>query len=145
MFKFEGIKGYFYELTHKYKGPMDFFVEYVVENYPSSEDIIIATNYEEYVLMYYLGSRVVVGYVGNNLEEDLKVTPDIVLVRKNRPNFINELSSFLKKGNYKEVTLDVYDYQVNNIPEMTLPLRHLFATPKTDRQEEKLSFYILER
>lgn len=145
VFKAEAVKGYLYELTHLYRGPMDFFVEYVVVNYPKHEDLVIATNYEEYVLMYYLGSRVIVGYVGNNLDEDLKLTPDIVLIRKNRPNFVRELNYFLEKGNYKEITLNVYDYPVNNIPEMTLPLKHLFSTPKTDKKQEMLGFYVLEK
>lgn len=142
VFKFENIKGFLYEINHPYRGPMDYLVGYIIENYKEPSSLVIATNYEEYVLMYYLDSKVVVGYVGNNLDEDKKSNPDIVVIRKNRPNFVSELNDFLKKGNYKEVVLNVYDYQVNNIPETTLPLKHLFKLPEPKDNSERLSLFV---
>ncbi|MGB9677896.1 MAG: hypothetical protein ACPLZ9_04685, partial [Candidatus Ratteibacteria bacterium] len=141
VFKFENIKGYIYELANPYRGPMDYLVSYILANYRNPESLVIATNYEEYVLMYYLNSKVIVGYVGNNLKEDLKARPDIVVIRKNRPNFVPELKSFLEKGKYKEVIFNVYDYQVNNIPETTLSLKHLFKLPPPRDDSEKLSIF----
>ena len=121
---------------------MDHLVSYISRRYPDPSKLVIATNYEEYVLMYYLNAKVVVGYVGNNLESDLKETPDIVVIRKNRPNFVKELESYLSKADYEKVVLDVYDYPVNNIPENTLKLRHLYKSIEPNNDSEKLTLFV---
>jgi len=76
------IKNYIYELSHQYKGPLDFVIPYIKSKYDKPGRLVIATNYEECSYMYYLGSRVIIGYVGNNLEEDLKIQPDVIIFRK---------------------------------------------------------------
>jgi len=141
LFKAGNLSGRVYELTHEYQGPVDYIVSYIKENYEDSENLVIATNYEEHVLMYYLGSRVVVGYVGNNIEEDSLEKPDIVIPRRGRPNNREILHSFLDKWEYEEVRLPVFDYYYNNIPELG---SHLFKTMKPDAYEDYLTFYILK-
>jgi len=142
VFKIDHIKGHIYELFHPFQGTMDHLVSYISRRYSDPSKLVIATNYEEYVLMYYLNAKVVVGYVGNNLESDLKETPDIIVIRKNRPNFVKELGSYFSKANYEKVVLDVYDYPVNNIPENTLILRHLYKPIKPSDDSERLTIFV---
>lgn len=132
------------ELFHRYQGPLDFVIPYIQKKSKRPDKLIIATQYEEPVLMYYLKSKVIVGYTGYNLESDKKLTPDIVIIRKQRPNFLTELKEFLQKGRYQEINFPVYDYQVNNIPELSLPLKHLFTTPLTDNPDEQITIYWLK-
>ena len=127
--------GRIYELFHHYEGPMDYVIPYLAENYRDPTSLVIATNYEEGVYMYYLGSKVTVGFVGNNLEEDSKVQPDINLI------LLNELMS---RDHYREVTFPIYDYQFNNIAELSLPIAHLFKTKYAQTDEEKFRIYVKE-
>ena len=143
--KTEDLKGRFYELTNQYKGPLDFIVPYVKENYPKTEELVIAANYEEASLMYYLGSKVVVGYTGNNIWEDLKETPDLIIDRRfwfsARDAYAYQ--TFTQKANYEAVTLPVKDYAVNNIPELNYKLiPHLYSTPLTDNDEKRMRIYV---
>jgi len=140
--KADSISGHIYELRHSYRGPMDYVVSYINENYVNTEDLVIATNYEEHTLMYYLNSRVIVGYVGSNLKEDRTLTPDIIIKRSNRLNNIDVLNEMLERNKYRKVVLDIMDYPVNNIPEQTLVLRHLFRSPITDNDKVKVVLYV---
>ncbi len=116
--KIEDIKGHVYELTHRYKGPLDFVIPYIKANYKKPEDLVIATNYEEHCYMYYLGSKVIVGFVGNNLKDDLQETPDIIIYRKSWSQGQQQLAYLWQKAQYKEISFPVADYLVNNIPEL---------------------------
>jgi hypothetical protein len=42
---------------------------------------VIATNYEEPAFMFYLGSRVLVGFYAPDLAQDLLETPDVIVPR----------------------------------------------------------------
>ena len=48
------IKGHVYELTNQYKGPLDYVIPFIKDNYKDTEHLVIATNYEETSFMYYL-------------------------------------------------------------------------------------------
>lgn len=141
VFKVDSIIGHVYELTHPYLGPVDYLISYLQKQYVNSEKLVIATNYEEYSLMYYLDAKVVVGYVGNNLNEDQDVVPDIVIKRLGRPNNVTVLDEMLSRTSYQKTVLDVWDYPVNNLPEGTLVLRHLYKIPKTNDSRLKLTLY----
>lgn len=136
---------HFYELLNRYQGPLDFVIPYIKEKSRDPKKLIIATNYEEPSLMYYLGSRVIVGFTGYNLKKEIKLIPDIIIIRKNRPNFVKELSSFLEKADYQKISFPVTDYQVNNIPEITLSLHHLFSTPLTEKENGQLEIYWIKK
>ncbi len=144
IFKVGNLTGRIYELTHEYQGPVDYIVSYIKDKYENTDNLVIATNYEEHVLMYYLGSRVIVGYVGNNIEKDSLEKPDIVIPRRGRPNYKKVLYDFLNKWDYEEVKLPVYDYSYNNIPELTLFYPHLFKTKLPESRDDYLTFYILK-
>ena len=140
--KIDQIRQRFYEMTHKYQGPMDFVIPYIKDKFPASGQLTIATNYEEPVYIYYLGAKVVVGYHQINQKEVEVVTPDIIIKRKGRPNNLSILNSMLQGANYKKVSFPFYDYQYNNIPELSLPLPHLFKTKLAKNENEKLEIYI---
>lgn len=140
--KAEDIKGYAYELTHQYKGPLDFVVPYVIENYERPEDLIIAANYEEASLMYYLKSMVIIGFIGVNLEEDMKETPDLIIHRDFWPDIPYPFPALLAKAEYGKVALPVRDYRVNNIPDLHNPIRHLYRTPAPRTDGERMTIFV---
>ena len=134
--------GHLYEITHQYRGPLDFVIPYIIREYKNTEDLVIATNYEEGAYIYYLGSKTILGYTGANLEEDIKLTPDIIIFRRrfaytNDPKIFDGLAG--KGGEYMKVSFPVFDYNVNNIPE---PGWHLFATPAQTTEENRLNIYV---
>jgi len=136
-------KSYFYELTHQYKGPLDFAIPYIKKTFLSHEDLVIATNYEEFSFMYYLDCKVIIGQGGHNLSEDIKLKPDIIISRKGwRSVFPEEMDLLLKNSRYQKVSFPVYDYRVNNIPELYYPIFHLFKTRFAENPDEALDIYI---
>jgi hypothetical protein len=140
------IKGHVYEKFHQYKGPLDYTIPYIKENFPRADTLVIAANYEEYSYMYYLGSKVIVGYVGNNLEEDAKLVPDIVAYRKMWPHFAQLFNHYFSKARYEPVSFPIFDSPVNNIPgfdNAQYPLlNHRFKTVHTENPQEATYLYI---
>jgi hypothetical protein len=126
-----------YELFHKNVGPMDYAVAFVRRSYPDPSRLVIATNYEECVLQYYLGSKVTVGFVGNNLDEDMKIVPDIIIGRK-RWAYTNEpMLRLMERAEYRIKTFWIVDTVTNTVPEVGgREVVHRFRTQRTgsDRQ-----------
>ena len=140
--KLPHISGHLYELTHQYKGPVDYAVEYINDTFPDPSQLVIATNYEELSYAYYLGSKVTIGYVGNNLLEDSTVQPDIIIMRKNRNNFLETFQMLLLQDSYTAVHFDIDDYDFNNIPELYLAKPHRFKTVLTSDPHNQLTLYV---
>lgn len=138
------LKGHLYEMFHQYHGPLDYVIPYIKENYPNPENLVIATNYEETSFMYYLNAKVTVGYVGNNLEEDTRVVPDIIVYRKLWWRFEDIFRNFLAQRAYGRISFPVLDYTVNNIPELNfLPhIQHQFRTLQTSKEEDKVDMFV---
>lgn len=134
------LKNHAYELFHQYRGPMDHIIPFIKENYQNPENLVIATNYEELDYVYYLGSKVIVGFTGVTLDEDLKLRPDIIIIRK-RTSFVDPavFNIFLARDKYELFFFPVFDYFVNNIPETGL---HLYKTPICNDEEKCLSMLI---
>ncbi|CAN5426651.1 hypothetical protein BH11BAC1_BH11BAC1_23460 [soil metagenome] len=141
------ISGHWYETTHENKGCLEFAIDYIKAKYPHSDSLVISTNYEEPVLMYYLQSKVIMGYIKNNLENDTLLQPDIIIYRKgwawrdDAKIFQDQLS----RAHYDSVLFPVLDYPVNTIAEIVTPwqgLGHLFRTPYSENPAEQLKIYI---
>ncbi len=140
--KLPHISGHLYELTHQYKGPVDYAVEYINDTFPDPSQLVIATNYEELSYEFYLGSKVTIGYVGNNLLEDSTIQPDIIIMRKNRDNFVDTFKMLLSKDSYTGVNFEIDDYDFNNIPELYLAKPHRYQTTFAKDDNNKLSIYV---
>jgi len=135
------IRNHLYELSHQYRGPLDFAIPYIKDNYKNTDSLVIATNYEECSYMYYLNSKVIIGYVGNNLVEDMKANPDIIIMRK-KWTYTSEqkiFTPFFGRNKYVMVSFPVFDYFVNNIPETSL---HLFKTKMAENDSQRLNIYL---
>jgi len=145
--KLPSLQGHVYELSHRYKGPLDYVIPFIKHSFPNTQNLVIATQYEEAAYMYYLGAKVVGGYVLNNYDEDRGVSPDIVIVRKGWEDRRGLMQEYLSKGQYKAVSFNVYDYNFNNIPE--LPgywlMTHLYKTPQTTKDTNKMQTTIYLR
>jgi hypothetical protein len=142
----EYLEGHVYELFHQYKGPLDYLIPFIKETYGDTDQLVIATNYEETSFMYYLESKVIVGYVGNNLEQDIGMVPDIVIFRKGWGSLnLNIFLDFLRKHRYQRVSFPVFDYKVNNIPELNFSPRlfkHQFRTLISGDERMKADIYL---
>ena len=149
--KIVAIRLHIYELFHQYKGPLDIAIPYITSRFNNTEDLIIATNYEECSYMYYLKSKVIMGFIPNNLEEDLKASPDIIIPRK-KWHTLEMFQTFLQKNKYHRINLPIRDTRCNNIPELPCSydynepglLIHLFKTPIPSDANDCLEVYIKE-
>ena len=141
--KAENIKNHIYEITHRYKGPIDYIIPYIQSTFKNTENLVIATNYEGCSYMYYLGSKVVVGYIGVTFKSMPMPDPDIVILRKRFSYTEKILKNIIRKGKYRKVAFPVYDYPVNNTPELNDPYHpHLFKTKMAKNKNEELVVYI---
>lgn len=138
------IKGHVYEISHPYRGPLDYVIPFIKEKYTDTRNLVIATNYEETSFMYYLDAKVTVGFVGNNLEADHLVFPNIIVYRKFWKDFPELFSSFLRSGQYRRISFPVVDHPTNNIPELNFkpPFVHRFRTEETVDEIEKVDIYL---
>jgi len=133
------LKKRIYELFHRYAGPMDYAVDFIQRQYRDPSRIVVATNYEEYVLQYYLGSRVIIGYVGNNLEEDMKLDPDVIVARKRGAYTNARIQELVGRAAYNHKAFPIIDTETNSIPEIKIGrLFHRFRTPRTRNEKRAL-------
>src|SRR4030095_77014 len=141
---FKNVQGHAYELTHQYKGPLDYTIPYLKEKYPESEKLVIAANYEENSYMYYLKSKVIIGFTGNNLSKDAQIGPDIIAYRKTWGNYQDIFNQFLTSAEYETIKFPVKDSPVNNIPELNFmpAFNHQFKTLMSGYEEEDTYLYI---
>ncbi len=139
------IAGRIYELTTPYQGPLDFVIPFLESQVAHPEHLVIATNYEAPVYMYYLRSRVLLGYTRTEKARDMKTQPDIIIPRmtwKGRPL----LHSFREETAYQAVVLDVQDFPTNNIPSLAespiFHYSHQFRTRLAEDEESRLMIFI---
>jgi hypothetical protein len=139
------LRGRVHELRVPHQGPLDFAIPWLRENYPHPEDLVIATNYEEYAFMYYLGSHAIIGLSLNNLARDRQLEPDVVIPRRRWPHSFAALRPLLARGDWEEVRFPVRDVHQNNVPALSrsrfVPDPHRFETPATDDPAEQLVLY----
>lgn len=126
------LRGRLYEITHRYKGPLDYIIPDLRERYPDPAALVIATNYEEPAYMYYLGSRVTIGFYGANLEEDLSVQPDVIVFRPWKQQHW-ALERLRRRDRYRSQAFPVRSAKTNNVPGLSphsagRGLVHLFKT-----------------
>jgi len=126
------LRGHLAEIATPVRGPIDFAVEHLRARYPDPAALLIATNYEAHPLMYYLGSRVIVGLALNNIAAERALIPDVVIPRRAWRRPLPELRRFLARGDYREERLPVLDTHYNNNPALTpspsAPDPHRFET-----------------
>jgi hypothetical protein len=143
----EAIGGRLTELREPVRGPLDFAIPHLRERYRDTASLVIATNYEAHPLMYYLGSRVVVGLSGNNLVAERELIPDVVIPRRAWPRNLPELRRFLARADYRETSLPVQDTHFNNVPALSaspaIPDPHRFRTPAAREGAARLRVFHL--
>ncbi len=148
--KIQAWYGHLHELTHRYEGPLDFVIPYLQQHYANPASLTIATNYEEPAYMYYLRSRVIVGFVFNNIAVDAKLTPDVIIKRRGQVAYQTSVgrpvsdifARFLEQAPYQLIHFPITDYYFNNIPELAYFHPHLFATPTTANPDDQLTAYL---
>ncbi|MBU1131364.1 hypothetical protein KJ840_04480 [Patescibacteria group bacterium] len=142
IFKINIISEHLYELNQPYYGPVDYVINYLKEKFVKPENLIIATNYEETSYMYYLGSKVIIGYARANLKEDLKKQPDIIIYRKYNPGDPGIFNYFLQNNKYNKIIFPVSDYFVNNMPDTCC---HLFRTKMPENRNQNLIIFVKQK
>jgi hypothetical protein len=140
------LSGHLEALREPYRGPLDFAIPYLAERHPDIADRVIATNYEEPAFIYYLGSKVTVGFYGANLDEDLTIQPDVIVPRP-WPDHLDTLKSLADAADYESVAFPVANLWWNNIPGLNprgeRKVGHQFRTRIAEKGEPQL--VILER
>jgi hypothetical protein len=128
---------------------LDYIIPYILKNVKSPEKLIVATNYEETSFMYYLKCKTIIGYVKNNLEEDMRIEPDILLYRRRWASKENNeiFGQFYDRAKFTPVYFPVQDYYVNNIPEINdeildIFVRHQFETQVAESENDQLLIYV---
>jgi hypothetical protein len=118
------IRGHLFEMSNQYKGELDFIIPFIRERYERPDRLVIATNYEETSYIYYLGSKVIVGFLNpdlqQNLQQALMEQPDCIIIRRSwsHLSYVRILEELLKLGDYDKTGFTVRDYLFNNIPEV---------------------------
>jgi hypothetical protein len=139
------ILGRLAELRTPVAGPLDFVIPHLLASTPRPQELIVATNYEEQVFMYYLGAHTIVGTTLNNLLADRELVPDVVVPRRGWPRSLRELGPFLRRGEWHELRFPVRDVHFNQVPSLSrsrfVPDPHHFETPATDDPEAQLVLY----
>lgn len=139
------LRGRLGELQTPVRGPLDFVIPQLLASTSRPQELVVATNYEEQVFMYYLGARTIVGTTLNNLLADRELLPDVVVPRRHWPRSLHELGPFLRQGEWEELRFPVRDVHFNQIPALSrsrfVPDPHHFETPATDDPDAQLVIY----
>jgi len=140
----ESIKGHVYELYHQYRGPLDYLIPFIKGKYTNTDNLVIATNYEETSFMYYLNAKVTIGFAGNNMEQDSQTVPDVIIYRKPQIKYTPTFPSLFEIQRYERISFPVADSPANNIPELNRmsPVQHKFRTVESEDENEKVELYI---
>lgn len=139
------VTGHFYELTHQYKGPMDYTVPYIKSIDGRTDTLIIAANDEEVSYGFYLGCKYILSNVDVNIEKDSTLKPHIIAFRKCMGSHYGGVyNNFLKKAQYDNISFPVQDIYENNVPELYNPfVHHYFQTPLTDDSKLQINLFVL--
>jgi hypothetical protein len=142
---FAELRGRVAELRTPVRGPLDFVIPHLLASTPRPQQLVVATNYEEQVFMYYLGAHTIVGTTLNNLLADRELVPDVVVPRRRWPRSLRELVPFLRRGEWEKLRFPVRDVHFNQVPALSrsrfVPDPHHFETPATDDPEAQLVIY----
>ena len=134
------------EIRHPYRGPLDYVIPYLAERHPDPSSLVIATNYEEPAFMFYLGSRVLVGFYAPDLEQDLTQIPDVIVPRP-WPDHMDELRWMSTRARYAPHSFPVGNLRWNNTPSLSARVGasagHRFHDPVIGQDGPEL--VILER
>jgi hypothetical protein len=135
------LRGRWREISVQYRGPIDFIVADLRARHARPDALVIATNYESVPLMYYLGSRVTVGFSRANLEEDMAIQPDVI-IRRPWPQGQRALDALAQRATYDAERLPVANILYNNIPQLSAsPIvleLHRFETPLPRKESDAL-------
>ncbi|HXK24563.1 MAG TPA: hypothetical protein VMS55_17970 [Myxococcota bacterium] len=134
------------EIRRPVRGPLDYVIPYLAERYPDPSSLVVATNYEEPAFMFYLGSRVLVGFYAPDLERDLKEIPDVIVPRP-WPDHMEELRWLSTRASYAPHSFPVGNLRWNNTPSLSARVGsstgHRFRDPVIGKDGPEL--VILER
>jgi hypothetical protein len=143
--RWDEIRGRLTEIATPYRGPLDFAIPYLKSRHPRSEELVIATNYENHPLMYYLGSHVIVGTTLSNIARERMLEPDVVLPRRHWKRGLAELRRFLERGEFARKTFPVPDLHFNNNPALSsspqLPDPHRFRSAVPGHDTDRLELF----
>jgi len=144
----EAVRGRLLEISTPVRGPLDFAIARILEVVPEPSKLVIATNYANHPLMFYLGSHVIVGTNLNNIVAERSLVPDVVIPRRRWPRGQSELRAFLARGSYRRERLPVRDLHFNQIPALTrsrsIPDVHHFETASPTERAPALEIFWLE-
>lgn len=150
------IEGRLHEISHQYKGVLDYVIPYLRDNHADPSRLVIATNYEETSYIYYLGSRVIIGFVNPDLQRELQKglpeQPDCIVFRRFWAGLTDPeiFQTLFGRATYVPVQFPVYDHGFNNTPDVIhwspnggwLPGWHYFRTAHTEDPQRMATLFL---
>ena len=139
------ILDYIYQVSHPYRGPLDYYIPAIKERFPHPKNIVLATNYEEMSYEYYLGCKVILGYQNHfqSFDDSLRqYSPDVIIIRPGWSQDSEPYRYYLQHATYQKISFPIRDWQVNNVPDLYFFLKHQFKTNTTDVESEMACMYI---
>lgn len=141
------VTGYCNEISTPHLGPLDYVIPHLKGQYEDTGNLIVLTNYEAEVLMYYLGCRV----VGRTFAEtngtifvpETLDSVDVVIPRKHWDQSSPLFDLFHTqevRRHFKKHSFPVRDVAFNNIPELFRG-EHRFQTPVSTDPSTDFSVY----
>jgi len=139
-------EGRLHEIDHIYRGPLDHIIPYLLDGHEHTEDLVVATNYEETSFMYYLDCRVLVGFYAPNLVRDFLFVPDVILARPWGRGF-TALGRLSMPYRWAGTRFPVENIKANNTPSLSprnqAQIVHRFRSPELPDAERGV--LLLER
>jgi 4-amino-4-deoxy-L-arabinose transferase-like glycosyltransferase len=126
LFFLSPVLNYFYELTHKYRGPVEGIVAYLEAN-ADKNDLIFIT-YEDMPVKFYTGLKVIGGLTGGSFDQAKNarwVIPRKYIVTERMRPALDWIKYNLNVKNYKKIILN---YPETDFGNREYPGSHYFAT-----------------
>ena len=136
--------GRLHEVQHRYRGPLDHVIAYLIENYEDTQNLVVATVREGAVFAYYLDAHVLVDSHQLTIEKDFLLQPGIIVPR---PGGSSQMLGLLAvRASYDQEDLPVMNLPRNNVPNLSDRdaggIVHRFET--ADVAEDRAGLPILE-
>ena len=111
------LSGRLHELQHRYRGPLDHVIAYLLEHHEDPGRLVVATVAEGSVFAYYLDAYVLVDSHQLTIERDFIFQPELVIPRPGGSTSM--LALLAVRASYDQEDLPVENLAFNNVPNLS--------------------------
>ncbi len=111
------VGGRFHEVRHRYRGPLDHVLAYIIAKYEDPQGLVVATLVEGSVFIYYLDAQLLLNSHQLTVERDFLLQPQIIVPR---PGGSSQMLGLLAvRASYDQEDLPVENLPRNNVPTLS--------------------------